>query len=590
MTPSIKARLPDEASNAHQLQTEPNAVFKPGKTFLLAFASICIITLAAALDATSLSIALPVITERLHGTALEAFWSGTSFLVASAVVQPVLGGLSHVFGRVQLVLTSALLFAIGSLIAALADNFAIILGGRTVQGLGGGGILALGEILITDLVPLSVRGSWLGFIGGIWAIGTVLGPLIGGGFAQASHASWRWIFWINLPLIGIGIIAVIFFLKIERLEGAISLKIRRFDWFGSAIFIASAVSFLIPITWGTYNLVDLLNVYLSLTSPTGGVMYPWDSWHTLAPIFIGAAGLVASGFYEYRLTAKAFDSEGNSLPGNQIQPIFRFSIFSNWTLRLLYLQTLVHGMILWSLLYYLPLYYQGVKGYTPIIAGVAVLPETVLIAPMSIIVGIVSSRIGRYRWAIWIAWAITTLGFGLLYLLDSNTSIPAFIFLNVPVAIGTGMAFVSMSLGIQAAGRPQDAGHSITFYTFIRVFGQSLGVGVGGVVLQNEMRKNLSRYPLLAHSALEYSRDSTAVVGIIQGMEPGLKKTQLVQAYADSIKTVWLVMAALSGAVFISTLFVKGYSLEQRLETLQGFNDGDHEKKEGEIRRTTGTT
>lgn len=109
-------------------------------------------------------------------------------------------------------------------------------------------------------------------------------------------------------------------------------------------------------------------------------MYPWESWHTLAPIFIGAAGLIASGFYEYRLSAKAFDSEGNSLPGNQIQPIFRFSIFSNWTLRLLYLQTLIHGMILWSLLYYLPLYYQGVKGYVPIIAGIAVLPETVLIA------------------------------------------------------------------------------------------------------------------------------------------------------------------------------------------------------------------
>lgn len=101
MAPSIKAQLPDEASNPHHLHPEPNAVFKPGKTFLLAFASICIITLAAALDATSLSIALPVITERLHGTALEAFWSGTSFLVASAVVQPVLGGLSHVFGRKQ---------------------------------------------------------------------------------------------------------------------------------------------------------------------------------------------------------------------------------------------------------------------------------------------------------------------------------------------------------------------------------------------------------------------------------------------------------------------------------------------------------
>lgn len=109
-------------------------------------------------------------------------------------------------------------------------------------------------------------------------------------------------------------------------------------------------------------------------------MFAWNSWHTLVPLFIGAAGIVAFGFYEYRLSAKAFDSEGKDLPGNNIQPIIRFSIFNNWTLRLLYLQTLVHGMILWSLLYFLPLYYEGVKGYTPIVAGVAVLPETVLIA------------------------------------------------------------------------------------------------------------------------------------------------------------------------------------------------------------------
>lgn len=122
---------------------------------------------------------------------------------------------------------------------------------------------------------------------------------------------------------------------------------------------------------------------LALIILTGGVMYPWDSWHTLTPILVGAAGITASGFYEYSLSAKAFDSEVNSFSGNNIQPIIRFSIFSNWTLRLLYLQTLIHGMILWSLLYYLPLYYEGVKGYTPIIAGVAVLPETFLIARLS---------------------------------------------------------------------------------------------------------------------------------------------------------------------------------------------------------------
>ncbi|KAI4215180.1 MAG: hypothetical protein LQ351_002495 [Letrouitia transgressa] len=363
--------------------------------------------------------------------------------------------------------------------------------GRTVQGIGGGGILTLGEIVITDLIPLSVRGAWFGFIGGIFAIGTVVGPLMGG----------------------------------------------------------------------------------------GGIMFAWDSWHTLVPLLLGVAGIIAFTFYEYILSTKAFDSEGVSHLGNDTEPIIRFSIFSNWTLRLVYLQTLVHGIVLWSLLYFLPLYYQGVKGYSPIITGIAVLPETFLIAPVSIITGVVSSSLGRYRWAIWLSWSTTTLGCGLLYLLSPSTRVPAFVLLNIPVSIGTGMAFNSMSLAIQAAGRPQDAAHSITFYSFIRVFGQALGVAVGGVVFQNQIQTKLSAYPSLAPLAGEYSMDATALVGIIQKMDNSTEKTQLVQAYADSIKMIWVVMAALSGAVFVSSAFVKGYSLNQELETSQGLKHRDGEKE-----------
>ncbi|KAJ8058129.1 hypothetical protein OCU04_012987 [Sclerotinia nivalis] len=160
---------------------EPKIEFKPTTAFILAFSSICLITLAAALDATSLSIALPIITSKLGGTAIEAFWSGTSFLLTSAVSQPVIAGLSHIFGRKELLLGSALLFGIGSILAAVANTFTLMLVGRSVQGIGGGGILSLGEILVTDLVPLSVRGAYFGYMGSIWAIGSVGGPLIGGG-------------------------------------------------------------------------------------------------------------------------------------------------------------------------------------------------------------------------------------------------------------------------------------------------------------------------------------------------------------------------------------------------------------------------
>lgn len=179
-------------------------------------------------------------------------------------------------------------------------------------------------------------------------------------------------------MIGVGTIAIIFFLKVDRLKGGIFAKIRKFDWFGSTIFIASTVSFLIPVTWGMFLLINSPDTFLTIL--IGGVMFAWDSWRTLVPLLVGTAGIAVFGFYEYRLSAKAFDPEGELLPGNNVQPMIPFSIFNNWTLRLIYLQTLVHGMILWSLLYFLPLYYEGVKGYTPIITGVAVLPETLLMA------------------------------------------------------------------------------------------------------------------------------------------------------------------------------------------------------------------
>lgn len=552
------ASIPEPNTTAHlpPLEAVP-PVFQPTRGFILAFLSICIVTLAAALDATSLSIALPIITEKLKGTAIEAFWAGTSFLVTSAVFQPVIAGLSHVFGRKELLLISALFFAVGSIVAAVATNMTMMLIGRCIQGIGGGGILTLGEILVTDLVPLAVRGAWFGYLGSMWAIGSVTGPLMGGAFAQ--NVSWTWIFWINLPITGLGSIALIFFLRISKTPGKIMDKIKYFDWIGSVIFIASTVSFLVPMTWG-------------------GVMYSWSSWHTLVPLLIGVAGIIGFAFYERHLSRHAFDSEGQLVPGNNIEPIIRFSVFNNLTMIITYLETILHGIVLWSLLYFLPLYYEAVKGYTPIISGVAVLPETSFVAPMSILVGITCASTGRYRWAIWSGWVFTTLGSGLLILLKPTSSIPAWVFLNVTVSIGTGMLFPAMALAIQAAGRPQDAGHAAAFYSFIRVFGQSLGVAIGGVVFQNQIKQKLMSYPLLAPLAGQYSKDATALVGIIQSMTEGTEKTQLVQAYSDSLRSIWIVLTALSAVGLVASVFTKGYSLNQEHKTLQGY-DGSREKR-----------
>ena len=156
--------------------------FKPGLRFHLAWASLCIITLMAALDATSLSVALSQIAHSLAGSTIEAFWAGTSFLLTSTVFQPVIGSLSSIFGRKALLMVSLVFFAVGAIVAALAkrgDGMAVLLIGRSVQGIGGGGVIVLAEILGTDMVPLRQRGLYMAMINAMWAFGSVGGPLIG---------------------------------------------------------------------------------------------------------------------------------------------------------------------------------------------------------------------------------------------------------------------------------------------------------------------------------------------------------------------------------------------------------------------------
>jgi hypothetical protein len=303
-------------------------------------------------------------------------------------------------------------------------------------------------------------------------------------------------------------------------------------------------------------------------------MYEWNSWRVLFPLLVGVTGIVAFGFWERHLSKAAFDKDGLPVAahGEIKEPIIRGTIFNNRSMVITYAGTILHGIILWSLLYFLPLYYEAVKGYTPIISGVAMLPESGFVAPMAVIVGIACAITGRYRWAIWSGWLFTTLGSGLLLLLKPTSSIPAWLFLNILVSIGTGMLFPAMGLGVQAAGRPRDAGHATAFYAFLRVFGQSIGVAISGVVFQNQIKSKLQGYPDLALFATQYSKDATALVTIIKQMPHGPRRTDLIQAYSDSLGSIWILMTCLAAVGLVSSLFIKGYSLTQEHETMQGFN------------------
>ncbi len=428
------------------------------------------------------------------------------------------------------------MFTVGAIVCALAQNITSLLIGRSIQGIGGGGIISLFEILITDLVPLRERGKWFGFQSLPWALGSVTGPLIGGAFAQ--KATWRWIFWLNLPFCGLGFLTLPFCLRLQHPPGRVASKLQRFDWAGAILLTASTTSLLMPISWG-------------------GVMFAWSSFRTLVPLVLGICGLFVFVLYETRIIKT---------------PLIPLSIFRNRTAVVNYIGTLVHGIVLWCLLYYLPLYYEAVKAYSPIISGVAVFPETFTIAPASILVGVAVSITGRFRWSLWSGWSLTVLGLGLLYLLNPETTVPGFIFLNLVPGLGTGLLFASMNLASQAAATEKHVGFAAAMYIFMR----SLGQGIGGVVFQSRFAVELRKYPDLASNATALAQDASGLVQVIKGLPQGTpERTAIVNAYADALKVVWAVMAGLAFVALVLSFGTKGLSLNAEMETEQALKERD---------------
>ena len=452
------------------------------------------------------------------------------------VWQPNFVAFSHTWGRRPLLVVALAMFTVGSVICATARNFTALLAGRSVQGTGAGGILALTEILMTDMVPLRERGNYFALIGIVWAIGSVAGPLVGG--ALATEDAWRWIFYLNLPIIAVGFIGIMLFLRLEQRSRTWKEKLLQIDYIGSVIFLASTTSFLMGITWG-------------------GVMYAWDSWQTLVPVVLGVFGLCLFVYWETKF------------PEYSLLPL---SIFKNRDSNIAYLLVFVQGIILWAILYYMPLLFEGAKDFTPILAGISALPQSLTIVPCAMIVGIIAGKTGFYRWAIWVGWGLTTLGSGILYLIGPTTSPQAWVFIMLVSGIGIGLLFPALALAIQASAPPKHIAIAAAMFTFFRCFGQTIGVAIGGVIFQNRMATITAGYSLLADSATADSLDVVALIRNIHSLpDTDPRKGIQEDALSRSIHTIWALMCGLSGIALISTVFISHHDLNQALATEQAF-------------------
>ncbi|KAJ8481491.1 hypothetical protein ONZ51_g5965 [Trametes cubensis] len=530
--PAATARLTHRQSCAMATRSTQPAGSNRGVAFWMVFASNLLVDMLSALDLTAISTALPTIVDHLHGT--DFIWAGSAYTIASTAILPLIGNLVSAFGRKPSLVAFILTFALGSAISGAAQNMNMLIAGRTVQGLGGGGCIAITEIIYADLVPLPERGKFQGITASVWAFACAVGPPIGG--ALADSGAWRWLFFLNLPLCGLAVILTTIFLRVHTPRASFTEKITQMDWTGISVMIGSTISILLAITWG-------------------GLQFPWASGHVLAPLIIGAIGILTFFVLEMLWL------KGPTVP--------RFFFTSRTTLSG-YLGTFFHGIVSLAAVYYLPVYFQATKGASAVGSGVDLFPLCLTIPAFAIATGLSVQIIDRYRPQNYIGWAFIIVGFGVLGILDENSSRAAYIGSQVPLGVGLGIIWISTQFPILAPLPYSNSAHALAFFTFMRCFAQSWGIVVGGTILQNELLKNLPdafRAQFPGGVQIAY-----AVIPAISSL-PATLKDEVRAVFARATRLIWQVMIGVSGAGLLSVFLMREEKLRQDMDEQWGLRE-----------------
>ncbi|KAH9951827.1 iron permease [Amylocystis lapponica] len=405
---------------------------KKGSHFWLSFFALIVSTFVSALDLTAVSTALPTITNELHGG--DNFsWVGSAFSLSSTAVLLLSGRIADIFGRKPTIALAIVIFAVGSALAGASQSMGMLIAARAIQGIGGGAILSLTEIITADLVPLAERGVFQGLLGLTWALASGVGPPVGGAFAE--KASWRWLFYMNLPLIGIAFCLVIFFLRVRTPEGSIKAKCTQGTHCDRGTTLA-----IISLTWA-------------------GIKHPWNSVQVLAPLIIGLVLIGCFFWYEARLPMER-------------EPTIPWEVVKNRTSLGGFLATAINGITSLSIFYFLPVYFQACFNASPIRSSVNFLPTTLLVAPSAMTAGIIVQMTGKYCPPNIVAWVVQMIGFGLLSTLKEDSTTAKWVGFQIISAIGIGLPF------------------SATVFPVLAPL-PTWGITIASTILQNQLKNQL---------------------------------------------------------------------------------------------------
>ncbi len=412
---------------------------------LLTMAGVLLVMLLASLDQTIVGTAMPHIIADLQGFDRYT-WVTTAYLLTSTVMVPIYGKLSDIFGRKPIFLIGVVLFLIGSALSGASQTMNELIAFRAFQGLGAAALMPIAITVIGDLFTPRERGKWQGATGAVFGLSSVLGPTVGGWITD--NASWRWVFYVNLP-VGIAALLVLIFLM-PPLRGKNTGKVS-IDYLGAFFLIAGTVPLLLGFTWA-------------------GSQYPWLSWQIISLFAAAIVFLIVFFLYEARLERR------------NAQPIIDPSLFKNRIFSVSVLITMITSMAMFGSILFLPLYAQGVLGISATDSGLILSPLLMGLVVSSVISGQLVSRFGKYKWIAFVGMAIAIGGSLLLQRLDVNSTATDLIIAMVVLGIGLGFSMSLYTVIVQNAF-PQKIGQATAGLIFFRSIGSTIAVAAMGSIL-----------------------------------------------------------------------------------------------------------
>lgn len=368
----------------------------PFRQLMIVYTGLALAMFLAALDQLIVTTAAPKIVAEFDGLTLIS-WIFNAYQLTSTSLMPVYGRFSDVFGRKVAILFAIITFEVGSLLSGIAQSMTQLIVFRAIQGIGAGGIMSMVFVIIADIVPLRERGKYQGIIGAVWGLSGVLGPLVGGAFAD--HVTWRWCFFINIPIGVISGIVIFFFLKLKSVPGDIRSKLARIDWWGTLAIVTAITLVLLPTIWG-------------------GSTYAWGSAIEIS-LYCVAAVVVCIFLYIEGYVAK--------------EPVVPFHLFKNISVSASLATNFFFGANFFGILSYISIYFQVVRGDSATTSGIELIPWMFALVITGTVSGIITSITGKYRPFIWASGCLITVGAGLCYTWSTDTvgSFHFFLFVHI---------------------------------------------------------------------------------------------------------------------------------------------------------------